>query len=72
VGRGFSHDIKPEISVSALAPEDPKRSNHIDFSATGRLRLDLRNDISTELDDIAGAAGACVLGVSGDADGVAG
>ena len=28
VGRALSHDIKPALSVSALAPEDPKRSNH--------------------------------------------
>ncbi len=30
VGRGFSHDIKPAISVSALAPENLKRSYHTD------------------------------------------
>ena len=33
VGLGFSHDIKPAISVSALAPEDLKRSCHTDSSA---------------------------------------
>jgi len=31
--RTISHDIKPAISVSALAPEDPKRSSHTDSSA---------------------------------------
>ena len=30
VGRGFSHDTKPEMSVSALAPEDLKRSYDTD------------------------------------------
>ena len=33
VGCGFSHDIKPAISVSALAPEDLKQSCHTDSSA---------------------------------------
>ena len=30
VGHGFSHDMKSAISVSALAPEDLKRSYHTD------------------------------------------
>jgi hypothetical protein len=50
----------------------PSRAVTQGASASGQSRLDLRNDTSTELDHIAGAAGTRVLGVSGDADGVAG
>jgi hypothetical protein len=37
VGRGFSHDIKPAISVSALAPEDLKRGCDTDLEGLGTV-----------------------------------
>src|ERR1700739_1976626 len=44
VGRGFSHDMSPAISGSALAPEDLKRSHHTDsFSPPSRWLSILRN-----------------------------
>lgn len=86
MGRGFSRDQQRAVFLWAklqaiieggavlrgVASAMPSRAAIHGASAPGQPRPDLRNDISTELDDVAGAAGAGVLGISRGAYDVAG